>query len=437
MKKLLTFVFISCFFILGSCDDETQPIDDDVIDENPIEENNNITIDETKSFIHPGLLHSKADFNRMKNKVDANVVPWIDGWNVLIANSHASINYNPAPVEKLIRGGSSAEEPDPDNYSRAMNDVAAAYQLAIRWQITGQIIYAEKSIQILNAWASTCKSISGNSNTALAAGIYGYQFANAAEIMRNYEGWSSSDFETFKQWQLNVFYKLSMAFLETHWGTCKSHYWANWDLCNLANVMATGVLCDSMPIYKYAIEYLMDGDGNGNLTNCINYIHPKSTNDDIDLGQLQESGRDQGHSLFCIGLLGNICQMAYNQGDDLFAYDDNRILKAAEYTAKYNFANLSVPFHEYTRNFKDAWSACGGVETHIQISDIGKSGKRPIWELLYNHYVVKKGITARYVTMAAKAHRIEGGGGDYGPNSGGFDNLGFGTLLFSLDDGMN
>jgi len=28
---------------------------------------------------------------------------------------------------------------------------------------------------------------------------------------------------------------------------------------------------------------------------------------------------------------------------------------------------------------------------------------------------------------------IEGGGGDYGPNSGGFDSLGHGTLMFRLE----
>lgn len=433
MRKLLAFVFIGCLFIMGSCDDAPQPIDENPVDENPVEENDDLVIDESKAFVHPGLLHTQSDFDRVKSKVEANVSPWIDGWNVLIANRHASLSYSPSPVVKLIRGGSSAEEPDADNYGSAMNDAAAAYQCAIRWKITGDNAYADKAIQILNAWATTCKSISGNSNTALAAGIYGFQFANAAEILRDYEGWSTADFEVFKKWQLDVFCSLSISFLETHWGTCNSHYWANWDLCNLTNVIATGILCDSMPLYKFAIDYLMDGVGNGNLTNCINYIHPKSVNDDIDLGQLQESGRDQGHSLFCIGLLGNICQMAYSQGDDLFSYKDNLILKAAEYTAKYNFANLYVPFHEYTRNYKDAWSTCGGEETHTEISDIGKGGKRPIWEVLYNHYVVKNEIKARYVTMAANVHRVEGGGGDYGPNSGGFDCLGFGTLLYSVE----
>jgi hypothetical protein len=60
---------------------------------------------------------------------------------------------------------------------------------------------------------------------------------------------------------------------------------------------------------------------------------------------LQESGRDQGHATLVIAQLGTICQMTWNQGDDFFGFDNNRFLKACEYTAKYNVANLDVPFH--------------------------------------------------------------------------------------------
>jgi hypothetical protein len=37
-------------------------------------------------------------------------------------------------------------------------------------------------------------SIEGDSNQSLASGLYGYQLANAAEIMRSYSGWSSTDY---------------------------------------------------------------------------------------------------------------------------------------------------------------------------------------------------------------------------------------------------
>ncbi len=415
MRKLIIILLLPITTFLLNCGKDEGKTPEE--EENPpLKEE--FPIDDAKTFVHPGLLHKESDFTRIKVKVNEGSEPWISGWNVLKANSHASLSYSPNPVEKLIRGGSSAEEPEPDNYSRAMNDVAAAYQCAIRWKISGDAAYADKAVQILNAWASTCKKLSGNSNVALAAGIYGYQFANAAEILRSYEGWSTKDFAAYKQWMLDVFYSVSHAFLQTHWGTCISHYWANWDLANLANVMAIGVLADSADIYNEAIEYLIKGQGNGQLKKAIYFIHPDG------LGQLQESGRDQGHSLLCVGLLGTICEMAWNQGDNLYGYDDNRVLRGAEYAARYNFDLGKVYFEPYNN--------CDNVN-HTVISDNGKGGKRPIWESLYNHYVKRQGLNAPNITLAIKVHRPEGGGGDYGGTSGGFDTLGFGTLMFSLD----
>ena len=384
-----------------------------------------------RTFTHPGLLSTQVDFDRIIDKVGDNANPWMTGWSKLIYNSHAQLNYTPNPVVKLIRGGNSTEEPEPDNYAAAFNDAAAAFQCAIRWKVTGDDDYADKSIEILNAWASTCTSLSGNSNIVLGAGIYGYQFANAAEIMRDYQGWSSTDFTIFKQWLVDLFLPISKDFLVRHNDTCITHYWANWDLVSIANIIAIAVLTDSETDYNIAIDYLYNGAGNGSLDNAIYYIHPNG------LGQMQESGRDQGHTLLCIGMLGEIAQMAWNQGDDLFAYDNNRILKGAEYVAKYNIGMLEVPFEEYTRYYKDPWSICGGTDVHTENGDVGRGTIRPIWELLYNHYVVKKGLSSPYVEMAADENRAnggEGGGGNYGSTSGGYDSLGFGTLLYTLNE---
>jgi hypothetical protein len=120
--------------------------------------------------------------------------------------------------------------------------------------------------------------------------------------------------------------------------------------------------------------------------------------------------------------MGAICQMAWNQGDDLFGLDDNRFLKGCEYVAKYNVARLEVSYTAYTN--------CEGVSNPV-ISSGSRGTVRPMWELVYNHYVKLKGLKAQWVTMAARSVRPEGGGGDYGPNSGGYDQLGFGTLLYS------
>ena len=43
-------------------------------------------------------------------------------------------------------------------------------------------------------WLSTLKAIEGTSDRYLAAGIYGYQLSNAAEILRDYPKWSPAGF---------------------------------------------------------------------------------------------------------------------------------------------------------------------------------------------------------------------------------------------------
>jgi hypothetical protein len=113
--------------------------------------------------------------------------------------------------------------------------------------------------------------------------------------------------------------------------------------------------------------------------------------------------------------------MAWNQGDDLFGYEDNRVLKGSEYVAKYNLG-FDVRYSTYKNS----------DVTQTAISSDSRGTVRPEWELLYNHYVVLKGLTAPYVAQFAEQVRPEGGGGDYGPNSGGYDQLGYGTLTFTL-----
>ncbi|WP_289058360.1 alginate lyase family protein [uncultured Flavobacterium sp.] len=424
LRHIAFYVLLFISFSVTGCSSSDPQSAQDPKQEEPEVVNTDIVVAENKIFKHPGLLHTEEDFNRMK--VNLELEPWKSGWNKLRSNSHSSADYiMKGPTARIIRGGGSKEVPEGDNYRAAMEDAHAAYLTAISWKVTGDVRYADKSIQILNAWAKTCKEIAGDSNRALGAGIYGYEFANAAEIMRDYKNWNAQDFETFKKWMVDVFYKVNYEFLETHWNSCDTHYWANWDLCNIASVMSIAVLADDIVKYKYAVNYLMKGKGNGQLIKAINYIHPKSSNDDIELGQIQESGRDQGHTLMVIGLLGTIGQTAYNQGDDIYGYRDNMILKAAEYAAKYNIARLNVPFTKYDN--------CDHIEDlpHSVPSEESRGNIRPIWERIYNHYTKKKGIAARYILMARNTTAPEGGSGEYDPNSGGYDDLGFGTFLYS------
>jgi hypothetical protein len=119
--------------------------------------------------------------------------------------------------------------------------------------------------------------------------------------------------------------------------------------------------------------------------------------------------------------------MAYNQGDDLFAYSDNLILAGAEYVAKYNLG-YNVTFTPYRNN---NWFYTP------TISSDSRGNIRPIWDLIYYHYSGVKKISAVWTEQMAQWVRSEtggadSGGGSYGPNSGGFDQLGFTTLLYAI-----
>nr|UKE83028.1 alginate lyase family protein [Pectobacterium sp. PL152] len=87
-----------------------------------------------------------------------------------------------------------------------------SYRLAVRWKITQDTAYADEALRYLNAWSATLKTITGNADRWLAAGIYGYQFANVAEIMRTYSGWARTDFERFQNMMLTIFYPMSRNF---------------------------------------------------------------------------------------------------------------------------------------------------------------------------------------------------------------------------------
>ncbi|AZE99562.1 putative exported protein, OmpA family domain [Pseudomonas orientalis] len=364
------------------------------------------------AFAHPGLLQTEADFTRIREKLANQNPPWLAGWQKLIANPHASLAWQPNPVPVVYRTSSSL-----NNDSTLFNDAAAAYALALRWQISQNPDYADKAVGILNQWSSTLTAIKGDPDKSLAAGLSGYQLANAAELLRSYPKWQAKDLHRFQGMLLNVFYPISHDFLLHHDGSPADRHGARWDLANMNAILAIGVLTDRRDLYNEAVDYFKHGSGNGAIEHAVWKLYSNG------LGQVQESGRDQAHALLDIALLGSFCQMAWSQGDDLFGYQNNRVLQGAEYVAQYNLGQ-DVPFTPLlNRTFKQR-----------VISADHRGEIRPIWELLYNHYVVRKSLSAPNVKAMANKVQVEGGGGDYGRDSGGYEQLGYGTLLYSLDE---
>jgi regulation of enolase protein 1 (concanavalin A-like superfamily) len=352
---------------------------------------------QARAFVHPGGLHTKADLDRMKSEVAAGAHPWIDGWDRLIADPKAQNNYRASPQENM------------GSRQQAQNDATSAYLNAIRWYISGDKSYADCAVRNLNGWSAKVNQVPHGNDQPGLGGIPIGNFALAAEILRIYPGWAEEDQVRFKHMLLTYFYPACDDFLTYHNGGGNTRYWANWDTCNILAVMAIGVFCDDDEKFDQAVTYFKTGAGNGSILNAVNNLYPGG------LGQWQESGRDQAHALGGMGLLAEACQVAWNQNVDLFGYSDNRLLAGAEYTAQYTLWK-GVSYTYYT-------NADNAKQFYISTNYHGRLDNCQFFELLYNHYVVMKGLSAPNVERFAKVMR---------PENGNADLFGYGTLTYTL-----
>ncbi len=336
------------------------------------------------TFVHPGLLHTQESIDAVKQNIADGVEPTSTAYGWLLSDGYSNPGWNGRPLEHVLRGGAG------DNRAQLYGDIERAYHTALLWKLGAGDQYGDSAVRVLNGWSHTMKSLSGNADRFLAAGIYGYQLANVAELVRDHEDF---DKEAMDELLLNVFYPMNKDFLVRHNNASISNYWANWDLCNIASMLAIGIFCDREDIYNEALNYYKNGEGMGALFNTMPYVYEAGTYGE-ELAQWQEAGRDQGHATLGVGLCGAINEMAWSQGDDLYGMSDNRFLKAAEYVVRYN--NLAsencdnVPFSDYTR-FN---SANHKYETGYGVSGAGRPSARPVYTAIYNHYVNRMGLEA-------------------------------------------
>ncbi len=339
-------------------------------------------------LVHPGMLHSKDDLARMRDGVHAHREPIMSGFEVFRQHPNSQSTYTPrGPVAMIGRNPTV-------HVDLFDSDCNAAYQCALMWCITGDHAYAKTSIRILNEWISTLKEITG-ADAVLCASLGGFKLVNAAELIRHTRaGWGATEVQA----AMNFFQRVLFPVLHNFAPFANG----NWDTAAVKCMMAIGVFCDDVDLVDDALRYYLHGCGNGRLEN---YVYAG--------GQCQESGRDQQHTQLGLAHMGDACEMAWNQGLDLYNAAANRLLEGFEYAARYN-VGLDVVFapdHDRT-----------GKYTHQVISPRGSL--RPVYEQIYNHYVHRRNMTAPYTQRATEQLRPEG-------PANGADHTGFGTLLYS------
>lgn len=409
---------------------------------------------------HPAMLHSAEDI--AYTKAHLGQAPWSDAYQKLITNTgFCNTSYKASPVKYLARldannwgdGGGRWDDAGlrdeyypgiHNNYTQFFRDCAAAYQLGLKYQLDGDAAAAQCAIQIIEDWAAVNQGILLGRNKwkddVIDSNEYLimfqiHQIANAAELVRDYNGWGDSEnFQNVCTWLKTYFAPFCSKFIAMNYG---DHWWMNWDLASMTALLSIGILADDQDMINEAILHFKQGEGPGCIMRkgVITMEEDPSGTGEM-LAQGNESGRDQGHNTLCAMMLGTFCQMAYNIGEDLFSFENGRAIAFAQYVAKYNkvkdeldpngalvensfkYQASTLPFKEYSYN--------GGTMTAI--SAAGRGTVRPGWDL-WAGYCKAHNIKATYIEEYAADFRPDGGGGHYGGNSGGFDQLGFSTLM--------
>ncbi|KAJ4179761.1 hypothetical protein NW759_017279 [Fusarium solani] len=235
------------------------------------------------AFTHPGLLVTDADISRIKTKLIGKKEPWQSSWDKLTSIPFSSADYKPNAMSEVARS---------ENGELLWHDAAAAFNLALRWKISGDDQYAETASNILSAWARELQSLSGGGDDDyLTAGLQGYELANAAELLRDYAPFAENELPAFISMMNSIFLPMNMDFLSHVLGSQHNvkHFFANWEQCNIASAMAIAVLTDNQTAWDFAVDYFKHGEGNGGINNAItNIVEEPDTGK--PLGQGQESG---------------------------------------------------------------------------------------------------------------------------------------------------
>ena len=350
-------------------------------------------------FIHPGVLHTQEDFDHLYHIVKKKEYPAYASYLLMKDEPRASADYKMnGPYKVISRDGEFAW-----TKSKMEADFSAAYLNSIMWMVTKDPAHAKKAIQILVAYADTLTFIPPTNDAPLLAGLEGFKIVYAAEVLRyTYKDITAQQIDKITKLITGLFLPVLDNFYKA-----KPYTNGNWGSIVTKTYMAAAIYLNNEAMYKKAIDFYYNANDNGTIKNYISGT----------TGQLQESGRDQGHSQLGLGALTTICEEAWKQGDDLYSALNNRLLLGFEYVARYNLGDDNVPFTTWT-------DKSGRYCNWTTISTISRGKFIPVYQMVYHHYVKRKGLPMPYTTKVIEKTRPEGFDRDQPA---------FGTFLFADD----
>lgn len=342
-------------------------------------------------FAHPGVTVSGSQLDFARAQVQAGAQPWKSAFDQMKASKYADLNRTPKPRATVECGSYS----NPNHgCTDEREDAIAAYTDALAWYITRDARYAQKAIQIMDAWSGTITAHT-NSNAPLQTGWAGSSWPKAAEIIKYTYTGGWADQNRFSTMLRDVYLPVV---------TKGSNSNGNWELSMTEAAVGISVFLEDKASYDTAMArfrtraaayvYLAsDGDlpktvPGQNLNTrdkIVSYWQGQST---FVTGLTQETCRDLTHTGYGISAISHIAETSRIQGQDLYGTDvGERLRQALGFQSKYQLGT-AVP----------DW-LCGGSL---------KLGLGPVTEVGYNALHNRRGVAMTNTQTLTLANRPAG-----------------------------
>lgn len=358
----------------------------------------------TFAFKHPGILVSKPQLDFVKGQLANSAQPWTGDLNKIYSR-FKNTAFTPRAVATMDCSANTTNCPN------MIDDSIGAYLFALQYyysSASNKDAYAQASIRILNDWSSTLTAANGN-EAKLEMSWSAENFTRAAEIIRyTYTppaGETALDITGFSSMMKNVFLP---QFDQTAPAVTSSN--GNWHLSMIDATMNIGIFTNDKTTFDSAVSqwrqrvpayiYLTsDGSlpaqppgGLYNTTAKLNCFWLDASNSPTSScsipsgaqyvnGMVQETCRDAGHVALGMSSMIYAAETARLQGIDLYGEQQTRIVAGMELNA--GFQNTYLTTGSYPN------SPCGGTP---QNGD-GGAGWQYYWEVAYNHYHNRKGVS--------------------------------------------
>lgn len=337
---------------------------------------------------HPNMYLNSDEIDAIIKKIDSGQQPWKEAYDKFMDEDvPAALDtkvqsvtyggkvppsgdihdyYSDAPY---ITDGVYNPDIDRSDYNGSIATGKAVRSLGLAYAFTGDDKYADKAVQLINAWTANPETkmnpkftdFNGQSYVEIPITLIGMFYG--ADLVWNYQGWNSEDRNTFKSWVGDI---------SNSYGKSKESNPTNYENWKVLFISSSAAITGNTDDMNWAFKYWKE-------------LIPKQMDKKGQMLNELSRTRSLFYSLFSINAMTQAAEIARHRGIDLYNYttDDGRGLELAfDFHAPYLAGKKVWPYQEIRTDLLEygTFELANSFKQKSSYKDVINKAGRPIYE---------------------------------------------------------